>query len=77
MREHAPKYGTKIEDIKVEKALKMENVTLKTVENLLLFLDINEGDTATKVAEKLSRSRVEIAGQKPTRLKKEEVKKIY
>ena len=43
---------------------------------MLLFLEIDEGDNATKVADKIHKTRLEIAGQKPTKLKMEEVKKM-
>jgi len=51
-------------------------MTPKVLEQLFLFLEIHEGDTATKVADRIHRTRLEIAGQKPTRIKKEEAKKI-
>eukprot|EP00347_Sterkiella_histriomuscorum_P006073 403354173 len=76
LKDHAPKYDTKIEDIQVAKHLRIDSLTPKILENLFLFMEINEGDTATKVSNKIHNTRLEIAGQKPTKLKMEEVKKI-
>ena len=48
----------------------------KILEHLLQFLDINEIDNATKVTSKIHNKRIELAGQKPSKVKKEEVKKL-
>jgi hypothetical protein len=51
-------------------------LTSKILENLLQFLEIGEGDSTTKVNSKIHQRRIELTGQKPTKLKKEEIKKI-
>ena len=76
LQESAPKYGTKIEDKIVSKRIQVETLTTPILENLLRFLDIQQGDTTTKVADKIHNKRIEIAGQKPTKIKKEEIKKL-
>lgn len=62
LKDHAPKYDTKIEDIQVAKPLRIETLTAKTLENLMLFLEINEGDTTTKISDKIHKTRLEISG---------------
>ena len=54
----------------------MENMTPRILEQLFLFLDIHEGDSTTKVSDKIHRTRLEISGQRPTKLKKEDAKKL-
>ena len=76
LQQHAPKYGTKIEDIQISKPLRIETLTQRAFENLFRYLDIGEGDSSTKVQERLHKMRIELTGQKPTRLKKEEIKKL-
>lgn len=44
------------------KPLRIESLTPKILENLLMFLEIDEGDTTTKVADKIHKTRLEIAG---------------
>ena len=45
-------------------------MSVEILENLLKFLDINYGDNKTKMIAKIHNTRVEISGQKPTKLKK-------
>ena len=53
LQEKAPTYDTKIEDIHVAKAIHIETLTTKALENLFYFLEISEGDNATKIFDKL------------------------
>ena len=76
LQEKAPTYGTKIEDIHMAKPLHIETLATKALENLFFFLEINEGDNATKIFDKLHQKRLEIAGQKPTKMKMEDLKKL-
>ena len=53
LQENAPKYGTKIEDKIIEKPINFDTMNMKILENLFQFLNINEGDTTTKVSDKI------------------------
>lgn len=54
----------------------METLTPKILENLFNFLDIGEGDTSTRLTQKIHQTRLEIAGQKSTKQKKEQARKL-
>jgi len=76
LQEHIPKYDTKIEDIQVQKRINFETLTAGTLEKLFYFMNIAEGDNPTKVNQKIHQSRIELTGQKPTKVKMEDANKF-
>lgn len=63
--------GLKIENRQVRKELNVNIITAKTIEALLLFLGIQSDDSKQGLDNKLNSARIEIQGQKPTKMKKQ------
>jgi hypothetical protein len=60
----------KVEDKKVKKSFDVGVITPKTIEALLRFLGIEPDDNAQVMNSKLNLARIEVKGQKPTKMKK-------
>ena len=60
----------RVENKKVKKDLNVDIVTAKTIEALLLFLGIRPDDRKQLLDDKMNKVRIEIQGQKPTKIKK-------
>jgi len=54
----------------VAKRFRMESMNALILERLLRFLDLTEEDNPTQVHDKINQTRVEVVGQKPTKMKK-------
>lgn len=63
----------KIEDKKIKQDLKIDIVSAKTIEALLKFLGIEPDEHRYLLDAKLNQHRIEIQGQKPTKIKKTQV----
>ena len=60
-----------IEERKVRKECDVDIITSKTIEALLKYLGIEPDDSQTKLDSKFNKQRIEIQGQKPTKVKKQ------
>ncbi len=58
------------------KKFDMQSMNVKTLENLMHFLSLTEGDTTTKVNDKINKTRVEVVGAKSNKTKKEAANKF-
>mmetsp|Transcript_19465 Transcript_19465/g.14145 ORF Transcript_19465/g.14145 Transcript_19465/m.14145 type:complete len:114 (+) Transcript_19465:2011-2352(+) len=71
MRESIAAGMQKIEEKKIKQELRVEVVSAKTIEALLKFLGIEPDDHRYVLDQKLNQHRIEIQGQKPTKIKKQ------